>query len=167
MKTLMRIAVVAGLTAAAAIAGYAGTPGDGTFAYNRDLAEHNLLIGVASDNLGLRLSAASILAEVGTSRSVIPLMRMLHDGNVEERIVAALALSNIGDGRGEFAVKQAATFDASPKVRRMAAWYYNEYAIPRVDSSETVYPALTWLTNPMPYPEDFDGSEATAAGLGH
>lgn len=166
MKTLMRLAVVAVLTATAALATFAGTPGD--VPYNRALAEQNLLIGVASDNLGLRLSAASILAEVGTSRSVISLMAMLHNGNEEERIVAALALSKIRDGRGEYAVKQAASFDPSPKVQRMAAWYYNEYAIPRVDSSSTTnFSMMTWLSHPAPYPENIDETEPMASGLSH
>jgi hypothetical protein len=44
-----------------------------------------------------------------------------------ERIVAALALCRIGDGRGTFAVRQAAKFDDSNQVRNACAFFYNQY----------------------------------------
>ncbi len=57
-------------------------------------------------------------------------MAMLHDGVESSRVVAALALSRIGDARGIYAVKQAAKFDESQRVQKLAAWYYNQYAVP-------------------------------------
>ncbi len=164
MKSLRRLIPVAVLIATSTLVGYAADPTESS--YNQPLAEQNLLIGIASDNLGLRLSAASILAEVGTSRSVVPLMAMLHNGNEEERIVAALALSKIGDGRGEFAVKRAAMFDPSEKVQRMAAWYYNQYAIPKAESVAPELSSLSWISDFTPYPEDYDGSQ-TSVGISH
>ena len=74
--------------------------------------------------------AAFALGEARAKEAVIPLMRMLHDGEESCRIVAALALSRIGDARGGFAVKQAARFDESQKVRTLAAWYYEQYVQP-------------------------------------
>lgn len=74
--------------------------------------------------------AAFALGEARAKEAVIPLMRMLHDGEESCRIVAALALSRIGDARGAFAVKQAARFDESQKVRTLAAWYYEQYVQP-------------------------------------
>ncbi len=165
MKTLTRIAAATALIATFAIIGYAATPGE--YSYNQPLAEKNLLIGIASDNLGLRLSAASILAEVGTSRSVIPLMTMLHNGTADERIVAALALSNIRDGRGTYAVRCTAVSDPDENVRRLAAWYYNQYAIPKPEASNTVSSVISLTAAPTPYPENYDETEAFAGGLGH
>jgi len=159
MKPLSRFVVVAIMVLASTVAAYAGGPADKTYVYNRPLAEENLLIGVASDNLGLRLSAASILAEVGTSKSVVPLMAMLHKGSVEERIVAALALSKISDARGQFAVERAAMFDPSKKVQMMAAWYYNEYSVPKAEVVAPAFSSLSWINDVAPYPENFDGSD--------
>ncbi len=156
MKTTMRFALAAALVAALVMSGYAKDQSEGSF--NREAAENNLLVGIASDNYGLRVSAASILGDVGSARSVVPLMRMLHDGDEGERIVAALALSRIGDGRGVFAVKQAAQFDPSQKVQRLAAWYYNEYAIPK-PTENPVKEAVAALQEEIPAPltESLDG----------
>ncbi len=91
----------------------------------------NLLIGVNSDNQGLKESAANMLGELGSTYGVIPLMRMLHESDQESaRIVAALALCKIGDARGIYAVKRAATFDSSDKVKRSCAWFYEQYVQP-------------------------------------
>ncbi len=166
MKTMMRIAAVAALVAAFALSGYAKGQPEGSF--NREAAENNLLIGIASDNYGLRVSAASILGDVGSTRSVVPLMRMLHDGDEGERIVAALALSRIGDGRGVFAVKQAAQFDRSEKVQRLAAWYYNEYAIPKpTDNPMQAAVAALQEQAPAPlveFPDAYDEYQGSASG---
>ncbi len=165
MKLLKRFVLVAVLIATSTLLGYAADPSGKP--YNQPLAEQNLLIGIATDNMGLRLSAASILAEVGTSKSVVPLMAMLHNGCEEERIVAALALSKIGDERGEYAVRRTVMFDPSEKVQRLAAWYYNEYAVPKADSVAPAFSTLSWINNVMPYPEDYDGTDANPGSLSH
>ncbi len=91
----------------------------------------SLLAGVNSDNMGLKESAACMLGDLKCTEAVIPLMRMLHEGKDETtRIVAALALSKIGDARGIYAVKQAVRFDSSPKVQETCAWFYNRYVSP-------------------------------------
>jgi hypothetical protein len=100
-----------------------GNPGD-----RRCDAIPNLLIGIQSDNDGLRESAAYYLGEYRCPNAVLPLMAMLKNSEREAtRIVAALALCRIGDARGAYAVKQAVKFDSSEKVRVLAAFYYNEY----------------------------------------
>jgi hypothetical protein len=55
---------------------------------------------------------------------------MLHEGEEECRVVAALALCRIGDARGTFAVKQAVRFDKSERVQKLAAWFYDQYVKP-------------------------------------
>ncbi len=87
----------------------------------------NLLIGLQSDNYGLKTSSAFMLGEIKAEEAVIPLMRMLRNEKHEDgRIVAALALFKINDPRGVFAVKQAIKFDDSERVRKMCSNYYNE-----------------------------------------
>jgi hypothetical protein len=70
------------------------------------------------------------LGEAKATEAVIPLMRMLHEGQEQCRIVAALALCRIGDDRGTFAVKQAVRFDRSERVQQLAAWFYEQYVKP-------------------------------------
>jgi len=93
-------------------------------------AEQNLLIGLASDNLGLQESAAYMLGEMSSDRAVIPLMRMLRSERASARIVAALALCRIGDARGVYAVKRASSFDDDAQVRQRCAWFYEQYVEP-------------------------------------
>lgn len=128
MKTTIRIFALAAMLAVATVSGMAGDNEQPS--YDKNQAEANLLVGLASDNLGLRESCAFMLGEIGSKKAVVPLMAMLHDGVESSRVVAALALSRISDARGVYAVKQAAKFDASERVQKLAAWYYNQYAAP-------------------------------------
>ena len=152
MKTRLRVVIMMGLTALMVSIGFGGSGAEmsktqkGHFTMER--AEENLVLALGSDNRGLRLSAASVLVTVGTSRSVIPLLTLLHNGDEEERIVAALALSHIDDGRGKFAVLRTASFDPSDKVRELAGWYYAEYSTPK----HTTISELD-IFSPAPYPE--------------
>ncbi len=94
-------------------------------------AEENLLIGLQSDNQGVREGSAYMLGELRSSKAVIPLMAVLRSNPVESsRIVAALALSRIGDARGVYAVKRATLFDASENVQQKCAFFVNTYAQP-------------------------------------
>ncbi len=93
-----------------------------------DLAVENLLVALKSDNCGLKKSASYMLGEMQAEEALIPLMAALRKANDDcERIAAAWALCKIGDARGVYAVKQAARFDDSQKVRSHCAWYYNLY----------------------------------------
>jgi hypothetical protein len=94
----------------------------------REMIAENLMGGLSSDNKGLRESAAFMLGEQKVTRAVVPLMQMLHsDAEESSRIVAALSLCRIGEARGVFAVRQAAKFDTSERVRRLCAWFFNEH----------------------------------------
>jgi len=89
----------------------------------------NLLVGLESGNEGLKLSSTFHLGEIKASKSVIALMRILHDDtNENARITAALALIKIGDARGIFQVKRASFFDESERVRRMCQKFYLEHS---------------------------------------
>lgn len=94
----------------------------------KDSAIESLIMGINSDNFGLRTSAAFMLGELKCEKGVIPLMRMLKSEEREDaRIVAALALLKIGNSKGIFAIKQAVKFDDSERVRRQCANFYNAY----------------------------------------
>jgi len=88
-------------------------------------AELNYIHGVESDNAGLRLSSTLFLGEMKSDEAVIPLMRVLKSCDDEAcRIAAALSLTKIGDSRGIFAVKKAAIYDESPRVRDLCWKFY-------------------------------------------
>lgn len=96
-----------------------------------EAAVENLLIGLASDNLGLKESSAFMLGELKATEAVVPLMAMLRsEGEDCCRIVAALALCRIGEARGVYAVKQAIRFDDSENVQQKCAWFYDQYVQP-------------------------------------
>ncbi len=91
--------------------------------------ENNLLEGLNSDNLGLRISTAYYLGEYKSERALVPLIKMLNSEKEESgRIQAALSLIKIGDPKGAFMVKQAAKFDESAKVRNFCSKFYNAYS---------------------------------------
>jgi DNA-binding transcriptional LysR family regulator len=91
------------------------------------LVTEELLRKLAACDRCTKEQAAYLLGESKCTKAVIPLMSMLRNGEESGRVVAALALCRIGDARGTFAVKRAATFDESAKVRRLCAWYYDQY----------------------------------------
>jgi len=87
--------------------------------------EETLLAGIESSNKGLIVSSVQILGELNSDKAVIPLMKILHSNiNDETKIAAALSLYKIGDARGIFAVKQAAKYDDSERVRKMCGNFY-------------------------------------------
>lgn len=93
---------------------------------NESQISENLLIGINSCNKGLCASCTYLIGELCCSKGVIPLMSMLHNAEYEEiRILAALSLCKIGDARGIYAVKRAAIFDESSRVKRLCALFYN------------------------------------------
>ena len=104
----------------------------------KNMIVENLMQGLCTQNKGVRESSAFMFGEAGLNAGVIPLMAMLRDCDEESsRIVAALSLARIGDPRGTYAVKQAARFDKSQKVRTLCAWFYNQYV--QAGSFEFVY----------------------------
>jgi HEAT repeat protein len=93
----------------------------------REAAVVRLVSQLTSNDKCSQQEAAFALGEARVREAVIPLMGMLHDGEESCRIAAALALSRLGDPRGTFAVKRAARFDESARVRTLAAWFYEQY----------------------------------------
>ena len=92
MKTITYITgllLVALFTSFSSVDAVPGTPKPNTY----EAIEANRLIGLASDNRGLRLSCAYYLGEMQSYNAVIPLMKILREGQTsEERVVAALSL---------------------------------------------------------------------------
>jgi len=87
-----------------------------------------LLMGLNSNNIGLKSSSAYMIGELKLTQGVIPLLRLLHtEKNEELRIVAALALYKIGTPLAIYAVKQTIRFDDSERVSKLCASFYNEY----------------------------------------
>jgi HEAT repeat protein len=107
---------------------FASSPERSKSSINTERIEDNLLEGLSSDNLGLRISTAYYLGEYRTERAVIPLIKMLHSEKEEgARIQAALSLIKIGNPKGVFMVKQAAKYDESKRVRNLCSKFYNAY----------------------------------------
>lgn len=106
--------------------------------------EQNRLIGLASDNEGLRISAAFNLGEMKSQKAVIPLMKLLKDGNTdEEKIIAALSLIKIGDPQGVYLVSRAAQFQESARVRRVCEKFYNGYLIQKANLEKATQLAVS------------------------
>ncbi len=94
----------------------------------KDSAIESLIMGINSENFGLRTSSAYLLGEFKCDKAIIPLLKMLKsEGREDARIVAALALLKIGDSRGIYAIKQAIRFDDSERVKRLCTNFYHAY----------------------------------------
>lgn len=92
---------------------------------NENQIFENLLVGAKSCNKGLCGSCVYLMGELRSQKSVIPLLSLLHNAECEEiRILAALSLCKIGDARGIYAVKRAAIFDESERVKRVCSQFY-------------------------------------------
>jgi hypothetical protein len=99
-----------------------------TTTVNMDKVEASLLNGLNSKNQGLMISSTQMLGNIQSDKAVIPLMHVLKsDTNESCKIAAALALYNIGDERGIYAIKRAAKFDDSNKVRSFCDKFYKAY----------------------------------------
>ena len=107
-----------------------------------ELIEANRLLGLQSDNQGLRESCAYFLGEMKSQKAVFPLMAMLREENAptSSRIIAALSLMKIGNTQGVYMVSRAAKFNGSGRVRYICEKFYNGYLIeknnpPKVDNT--------------------------------
>jgi hypothetical protein len=142
MRTGWKCGIVAGLLVAFVASAAAADKVPVTPKISKDVVVSNLMTGLTSDNKGLKESAAFMLGEEKAIRAVVPLMQMLRsDRDESSRIVAALSLCRIGEPRGTYAVKQAAKFDDSERVRTLCAWFYNQYVQPGSFEFVAVKPA--------------------------
>jgi HEAT repeat protein len=127
MKRSQLMYFVLGLLALSAGLAVAGEEEMIALSVDRDATVARLLSKMNNCSSKEMQSLACTLGDGKVTEAVIPLLRMLHDGTEDCRIAAALALSRIGDARGTFAVRQAARLDNSPRVRLVAAWFYETY----------------------------------------
>lgn len=124
----MKLTLGACLLVCTAAVVYARTDVPARAAESQDLLESELLADVRCDDCEKKEEAIYTLGEIASEKAVIPLLSVLHqDESESSRMVAALALCRIGDARGTFAVKRAASFDKSEHVRTICAWFYNTY----------------------------------------
>ena len=90
--------------------------------------EENYIIGLNTDNVGLRTSCAYFLGEMKSDKAVIPLLKLLRYGETDqERIFAALSLYKIGSKRGIYKIKIMAEYDKSERVRIVLNRLYRTY----------------------------------------
>lgn len=124
MRTLTTIIALALLLAGSSSA---LTKPKTTAAINENTIE-TLIMGLNSDNIGLKSSSAYMIGELQITEAVIPLLRILHtEKNEELRIAAALALYKIGSPTAIYAVKQTIRFDDSERVSKLCANFYSDY----------------------------------------
>lgn len=98
------------------------------------LASKNLKLTLGHSGDMLRESAIlavldikSTYPDLNMSEVIIPLMHILrNDRDPNLRILAALALYEVGDGRALWALREAVKFDSHRVVRHVCASMYNE-----------------------------------------
>lgn len=110
----------------------------------KSAAIYNLTEGIKSDNGGLAASSAVILYNLidegymqrdYSSRPMIPLLRLLDNGETDEvRIAAALALYKLGNGIGIYNLRSVAIFDDNEKVSSICKNLY--YSYHKINGSE-------------------------------
>lgn len=97
---------------------------------NLENSEKTLLSAIESENIGLSISSIQLLGELNSNNAVLPLLKILHNcQNEGSRIAASLSLYKIGDKRGIFALKMAAKYDNSERVRKMCNSFYAQYLL--------------------------------------
>jgi hypothetical protein len=117
---------------------FANSPAKKNFHLSEKSIE-NLIAGISSDNMGLKISSAYMLGEYQCNKAVLPLLKILKSDDREEaRIAAAVALYKIDDSRGLFAVKQAVRFDSSERVKKICSLLYSEHSKPNRVKYETL-----------------------------
>lgn len=117
---MKRTTVIAAIIMMLALTAYSTTPAVNTNSkIDWHKAEMNYLAALASDNIGLRQSAANYLAEYRLTGAVKPLIEVLRTDKVEQlRMAAALSLVQLGNKEGIEAVKDASIYDGSDKVAK-------------------------------------------------
>jgi len=94
-----------------------------------DQIETNMLIGIKSNNTGLQTSCAYYLGEMKSDIAMIPLLKLVTNGETEEaRIIAALSLYKIQSKIGMYRLKYLAESDESELARNVFDRLYKVYA---------------------------------------
>jgi len=93
-----------------------------------DHIETNLLIGIKTNNTGLQTSCAYFLGEMKSDRAMIPLLKLVTNGETEEsRIIAALSLYKIESKIGMYRLKGLSQTDESKLARKVFDRLYKIY----------------------------------------
>ena len=103
----------------------------------KSLIVDNLTVGIKSENNGLHTSAALVIYELinesylesgDASKAMIPLLKLLKNGQTEEeRIAAAMALFQLGNPIGIYQLRGVAVFDDNEKVATVCKNLYYSY----------------------------------------
>ena len=102
-----------------------------------DRIEENMLIGMKSGNTGLQTSCAYFLGEMKSDRAMIPLLRLVKNGETEAaRIIAALSLYKIESKIGMYRLKYLVESDDSELARRVFDIIYKKYVSDKYSFSE-------------------------------
>lgn len=122
--TVTRITIV---TMIVVFSAFATTPKTAHYSkVNWTTAEKNYIAALYSENVGLRNSAVSFIAEYRLTGAVQPLIERLREDKVEQvRMASALALVQLGNSDGIVAVKEAAIYDGSDKVAKFCEQLIN------------------------------------------
>ncbi|GJQ64511.1 MAG: hypothetical protein SCALA702_35640 [Melioribacteraceae bacterium] len=100
--------------------------------------ESNLIAGLNSENLGLQISSAYFLGEIGSEKAVLSLVKLLRDSENEDlRIISALSLIKIDNELGVYMVKQAQKFNDNEKARSKCRRFYTAYMMRKYENSTT------------------------------
>jgi hypothetical protein len=82
--------------------------------------EKNLLLGIKSNNTGLQTSSAYFLGEMKSDKAMIPLLKLVRNGETEEsRIIAALSLYKIESKIGMYRLRGLAQTGKSELARKI------------------------------------------------
>ena len=112
--------------------------------------EKSLQHALESGNFGIQTSAAQVVRDVKAlapryefSGLVIPLMRIVKDESAEpaKRILAALALHELGSARGDFAIKRVGELTDVKQLKHICVWLAYSRAVghqQRVDSVSNI-----------------------------
>ena len=96
-----------------------------------DLIQQNIVNALQSDIPGMQADAAQLVRDLRSLRPeqpfadcVIPLMAIVKNEEVESgaRILAALALDQLDDPIGHFAVSRMASFTSDAKLKHVCSW---------------------------------------------
>jgi len=125
MKTLKILSIVLISALLFSATTFAGQEIDPVVKAKFKIIEANLLVGLKSDNEGLRISCAYFLGEMKSEKSVIELMQILRDDeSYAARIVAALSLIKIGNTQAVYMVQRTSLFNEFEGVRKMSEKFY-------------------------------------------
>jgi len=132
-NTIAALCLVAGgmLCVSSALAGEGDEYIGSLPAAKLECIETNVVRALESGIPGMQADAAQLIRDLKNLRPeesfsicVIPLMAIVKNEEAESatRILAALALDQLDNGRGNFAIERTASFTSDPKVRYLCTW---------------------------------------------